>query len=123
MSKRKRGQQKTRKHLVFRKDKILLTPLIVSFVMGTRCTENKSCENCIKFLECSKIVRDEIIRKKRVRDEVLNFLDKSKDLRGPDLYMIGLVSINSSLEEFYTEHEFRKVFFRDELIIRGSSLE
>jgi len=123
MSKRKRGQQKTRKHLVFRKDKILLTPSIVSFVIGTRCTKNRSCENCVKFLECSRIVRDEIIKKKKVRDEVLNFLDKSQDLRGPDLYMIGLVPVNSSLEEFYSEQRFQRIFFKDELIIRGSSLE
>jgi len=123
MPKRKRGQQKVRKHLIFRKDRILLSPQIVSFVMGTRCTEDISCEACPRFLECSKIVRNEILRKKKVRDEILNFLDKSRDLRGPDLYMTGLIHVNSQLEELYTGHEFRKVFFKDELIIKGTGLE
>ena len=103
LKKRKRGEHISRKHIKIKRQSIV-NPDVVSFVMGTRCTGTVNCNRCPKYSVCRFKVSRELSFIQRIRNDVIDFLEKSRMIRGPDLCLLGINVQEADLfDEVYGE--------------------
>ncbi|HDH45154.1 MAG TPA: hypothetical protein ENG66_07210 [Thermococcus sp.] len=112
---RKRGYQINRVQLKLKRHRAL-TPDIVAYVMGTRCVLGWDCESCPKYPHCKKRVQRDLFYQRKIEDEVLDYLDRARKSRGPDLCDLGVVSDITQEEYLYEwEEDFEGINYHSSL--------